>query len=103
MRYFTFLLIFLGFSISSAAQVNTVTIDKYKAGIRLLFDGKALMINGMNWDYFPIGTNYSFSLWSQSDAFIKQVLDDEMPMLKNMGVNAIRVYAGIQKKWITYI
>ena len=61
------------------------------------------MINGMNWDYFPIGTNYTYSLWQQSDDFIKAALDTEMPMLKNMGVNAIRVYTGIQPKWIKYI
>jgi len=61
------------------------------------------MINGMNWDYFPIGTNYTYSLWKQSDDFIKAALDTEMPMLKNMGVNAIRVYTGIQPKWIKYI
>jgi hypothetical protein len=61
------------------------------------------MINGMNWDYFPIGTNYSYSLWNQSDAFIQQALDDEMGLLKNMGVNTIRVYSGIPKKWIEYI
>ena len=28
------------------------------------------MVNGMNWYYFPIGTNYSFSLWNQTDDFI---------------------------------
>lgn len=64
---------------------------------------QAFMVNGMNWDYFPIGTNYMYSLWNQSDAFIKKALDDEMSLLKNMGVNAIRVYTGIQPKWIKYI
>jgi hypothetical protein len=57
----------------------------------------------MNWDYFPIGTNYSYSLWNQSDDFIRQALDDEMGLLQNMGVNSIRVYSGIPKKWIEYI
>ena len=57
----------------------------------------------MNWDYVPIGTNYSYSLWEQSDDIIKAALDDEMSLLKNMGVNAIRVYVGIQPKWIEYI
>jgi beta-galactosidase/beta-glucuronidase len=61
------------------------------------------MIHGMNWDYFPIGTNYSYSLWQQPDTFIKQALDTEMSLLKDMGVNTIRVYTGMQPKWITYI
>ncbi|MFZ1748971.1 MAG: glycoside hydrolase family 2 TIM barrel-domain containing protein, partial [Saprospiraceae bacterium] len=58
---------------------------------------------GMNWDYFPIGTNYTYSLWTQADATIMAALDSEMSLLKNMGVNTIRVYTGIPKKWIQYI
>ena len=42
------------------------------------------MINGMNWDYFPIGTNYSYSLWTQPESVIQQALDDEMSLLKNI-------------------
>ena len=57
----------------------------------------------MNWDYFPIGENYTYSLWTQPDDFIKDALDKEMSLLKNMGVNVIRAYAGIQPKWIEYI
>ncbi|MDC1516005.1 glycosidase [Polaribacter sp.] len=72
-------------------------------GIKLSVNGNDFMINGMNWDYFPIGTNYSYSLWNQSEDVIKVALDAEMSLLKNMGVNTIRVYTGIQPKWITYI
>jgi hypothetical protein len=85
------------------AQADKVSVVTNNVGVKLLVNGKSLMINGMNWDYFPIGTNYTFSLWQQSDDFIKAALDTEMSMLKNMGVNAIRVYAGIQPKWIKYI
>ncbi|HKK24574.1 MAG TPA: glycoside hydrolase family 2 TIM barrel-domain containing protein, partial [Gracilimonas sp.] len=49
------------------------------------------------------GTNYAYSLWNQSPEFIQRALDYEMALLKNMGVNAIRVYTGIPKRWITYI
>lgn len=103
MRQFTLLLICMGFSFSLMAQAPRITIDKNNSGAKLLVDGKAFMVNGMNWDYFPRGTNYNFSLWDQPDDFIKRALDDEMTMLKYMGVNTIRVYSGIQKKWITYI
>jgi hypothetical protein len=95
--------ILLCFTISLFAQADRVAFEQNEDGIKLLVNGKAMMVNGMNWDYFPIGTNYSYSLWSQSDAFIKKALDDEMTLLKNMGVNTIRVYTGIQKKWIQYI
>ncbi len=103
MRHIASLLLFFSLSVSLLAQANKVVIEQNEKGITLLSDGKAFMVNGMNWDYFPVGTNYSYSLWNQSDDFIRQALDYEMSLLKNMGVNTIRVYTGIQKKWIQYI
>ena len=91
------------FSPTVFSQGNKVLISKNIDGMKLNVDGKDFIINGMNWDYFPIGTNYSYSLWKQPDATIQQALDDEMSLLKNMGVNTIRVYTGIPKKWIEYI
>lgn len=96
------LLTFLCLTASLLAQ-KKVQVQNQDIGWTLSIDGKPTMINGMNWDYFPVGTNYSYSLWNQSDDFIKQALDSEMGLLKNMNVNAIRVYTGIPKKWITYI
>lgn len=96
-------LVFVCFSFLLVAQRNNVKIENSTDGIRLKVDGKYFMVNGMNWDYFPIGTNYTYSLWDETDQFIKQALDDEMGLLQNMGVNAIRVYTGIPPKWITYI
>ncbi len=103
MKQFFFLQILLSFSISLFAQAGRVDVEKKADGWRLRVNGEAFMVNGMNWDYFPIGTNYSYSLWNQSDDFVRQALDAEMSMLKNMGVNTIRVYVGIQPKWIRYI
>ena len=85
------------------AQTNKVSIKKDATGQRLVVDGEDFMINGMNWDYFPIGTNYSYSLWNQSDDLIKAALDAEMGLLQNMGVNTVRMYTGVQPKWIQYI
>ena len=87
-----------GFSQSGKVQIENINNDT-----KLVVDGKDFMINGMNWDYFPRGTNYSFSLWNQSDDFIIAALDAEMGLLKNMGVNTIRTYTGIQPRWIQYI
>ena len=78
-------------------------VDKDTMGLKLKVNGSDFMVNGMNWDYYPIGTNYSYSLWKQSDPIIKEALEEEMSLLKNMGVNTIRVYTGIPKKWIEYI
>lgn len=91
------------YSMSNYAQADKVLVEKDNSGFKLKVNGKDFMVNGMNWDYFPIGTNYTYSLWKQSDAFIQEALDDEMSLLKNMGVNTIRVYTGIPKKWIEYI
>jgi hypothetical protein len=105
MSKITALLVALFFfaSASLSAQSGKVIVDQSADGWKIMVDGKPMIVNGMNWDYFPIGTNFSYSLWNQSDDFIKQALDDEMSLLKNMNVNAVRIYTGIPKKWITYI
>ena len=103
MRNFILLLTLIIFSPTVFSQGSKVAVLSNKEGMKLVVDGKDFIVNGMNWDYFPIGTNYSYSLWNQKDAFIQQALDEEMGLLKNMGVNTIRVYSGMPKKWIEYI
>jgi hypothetical protein len=70
---------------------------------KLIVNDSVFIINGMNWSYKPIGFNYEYSLWQQSDETIKSVLDTEMSMLQIIGVNSVRIYTGIQPKWIEYI
>ena len=41
------------------AQTNSVSLKKSDEGIRLVVNGNDFIINGMNWDYFPIGTNFN--------------------------------------------
>ena len=96
-------LVLILFTTTLFAQSGGVSVVKDKQGMKLVVNGEDFMINGMNWGYVPIGTNYSYSLWKQSDDVIKAALDAEMGLLKNMGVNAIRQYTGIQPKWIQYI
>jgi hypothetical protein len=103
MKKIIFLLTFLCNSSFFYAQSDRVMVDKDTMGLKLKVNGADFMVNGMNWDYYPIGTNYSYSLWKQSDPIIKEALEEEMSLLKNMGVNTIRVYTGIPKKWIEYI
>ena len=103
MKKLNLLLVFLVFSFTLFAQSQKVKIENRSDGMYLMVNEKPFMVNGMNWDYYPVGTNYNYSLWNEPDDFIKQALDDEMALLQNMGVNTIRVYAGIPKKWIEYI
>jgi hypothetical protein len=63
-------LIFFLFISTAFSQSNNVSVVSNDEGIKLVVDGKNFMINGMNWDYYPIGTNYSYSLWNQSDNVI---------------------------------
>lgn len=97
------LLLLLSFVPLVASDVYQVGVESDASGMKLQVNGKDFMINGMNWDYFPVGTNFSYSLWNQPDDLIRAALDAEMSLLKNMGVNAIRVYTGIQPRWIQYI
>jgi hypothetical protein len=103
MKKIILLLIFWSSSLTIYSQADKVTIDKSDSGLKLKVNNQELMINGMNWDYAPIGTNFNYSLWKQPDNIVQKALDDEMALLKNMGVNTIRVYSGIPKKWIEYI
>ncbi len=103
MKIFFFIMIFCSYSCTAYCQADKVTIKKNNNGIKLKVNGNDFMINGMNWDYFPIGTNYTYNLWDKKDPVIQEALDSEMSLLKNMGVNAIRVYTGIPKKWVEYI
>ncbi len=91
------------FATTVFAQTGKISVVKNDKGMKLVVNGSDFMINGMNWDYQPIGTNYNYSLWTQPDDVIKAALDDEMSLLKNMGVNTIRQYTGVKPKWIQYI
>lgn len=92
------------FTTTLFCQVGQVLVSNEGNEMKLVVNGDDFMINGMNWDYVPIGTSVvNYSLWKQSDDVIKAALDAEMGLLKNMGVNAIRQYEGVQPKWIKYI
>ena len=90
------------FTLPGFAQ-DRIEIVSDSLGSRLTIDGKPFFMKGMNWDYFPIGTNYSYSLWEQSDDVVKAALEREMTLLKGMGVNAIRQYNTVPPRWIQYI
>ncbi|MFD0862895.1 glycoside hydrolase family 2 TIM barrel-domain containing protein [Sungkyunkwania multivorans] len=101
-NYFLKCVLFL-FTIGAFSQAQQVTISKGAKGMTLQIDGKDVMINGVNWDYVPIGTTITDpGIWRESDDIIRAALDSEMSLLRNMGVNAIRTY-NLPPKWIAYI
>jgi hypothetical protein len=97
------LLILFILPLSALAQADKVSVSNNADGMKLTVNGKDFFVNGMNWDYSPIGTNYSYSLWKQPDDIIRAALDTEMPLLKSMGVNVVRQYTGVPARWIQYI
>ncbi len=86
-----------------AAGPAQVKVVSDAAGWRLTVDGKDFMVVGVNWDYFPIGTNYSYDFWHQPDEVIEAALASEMPLIKRMGANALRLYAGIPPRWVRHL
>ncbi|HYX33388.1 MAG TPA: glycoside hydrolase family 2 TIM barrel-domain containing protein [Oligoflexus sp.] len=104
MRLFLFLfLCSLLWTTDLCAATPRFTIKQDERGARLQRDGQDFLIKGVNWGAIPVGENYAYDLWSRSDADIRAVLDVEMPLLKNMGVNAIRQFAMIPPRWVAYI
>jgi hypothetical protein len=86
-----------------SVQAQYVQTQKDENGWRLLIDNKPVEIKGMVWSYTPIGENYTYDLWSKSDDFIQKMIDTDMPLLKAMGVNTIRIFSAIPPKWVEYI
>ncbi|MET1260148.1 glycoside hydrolase family 2 TIM barrel-domain containing protein [Flagellimonas sp. DF-77] len=94
----------LFFATGLQAQADKVAVVDEGQGPKLVVNGQEFMINGMNWDYIPIGTNtVNAGFWKKSDDIIKAGLDTEMSLLKNMNVNVIRQYTGVPARWIRYI
>jgi hypothetical protein len=100
-----FLSLFLAlFTTALLAQAARVRVVQDAQGMKLVVNGSDFMVNGMNWDYIPIGTNtVNADFWNKSDDIIKAGLDAEMSLLKNMNVNVIRQYTGVPARWIRYI
>ena len=86
-----------------SSSLPEIRVVRDGSGTRLQVDGRDFLLRGVNWDYFPIGTTYSYDFWGQPEAVIEAALDREMTLLRSMGVNAIRVYAGIPPRWVRHI
>ncbi len=96
-------LLILGVALPALAGVDRVQVVNDASGSRLQVNGEDFIINGMNWDYIPIGDNYNYALWNQPEEVIREALHGEMLLLKNMGVNVIRQYVGVPPEWVQYI
>jgi hypothetical protein len=101
------LLLLAGVAVSARAAQPAVgpavSIVSDASGEKLQVDGKDFMVYGMNWGWMPIGQNYMYVLWNQPDDVIKDALARDMPLLQEMGVNAIRQGSDTPPRWVRYI
>ena len=89
--------------VSQAQASDKVTTYKDENGWKLQVNGRDHYIKGVVWGYTPMGENYTYNLWGESDEFVKKVLDYDFGRMKAAGVNTVRSFAMIPPKWVTYI
>ncbi|MFK8016701.1 MAG: hypothetical protein AB8G17_14805 [Gammaproteobacteria bacterium] len=93
----------LFFTAGASHATEVVTTYKDENGWKLQVDGKDFYMKGMVWGYTPRNENYTFNLWGKPDEHIRDVLDYDFGLMAAGGVNAIRSFAMIPPKWVTYI
>ena len=86
-----------------AGEANKVNTYQDEKGWKLQVDGEDFFVKGVVWGYTPIGENYSYNLWANTDEQIKKVLDYECGLMKAAGINAIRSFGMMPPRWVTYI
>ncbi len=102
-KYITSIFV-LFFSVSLyASSVDVVKTLKDSNGWKLQVNNKDFYLKGMVWGYTPKNENYTFNLWEKSDEDIKAVIDHDFSLMAKAGVTAIRSFAIIPPKWVTYI
>ena len=102
--HFLFLIMVIS-SVLSCSDIENqeIRVLSDSQGHRLQVNGEDFIVNGMNWDYFPIGTTYSYNLWEKPDSFIINALEHEMSLLQDLGVNTLRQYSSVPPRWVKYI
>ncbi len=102
-RWLTLGILLAALLASQAHAADKVTLYNDENGWKLQVNGSDFYIKGVVWGYTPIGENYTYNLWGQSDENVRKVLDYDFGLLKAAGVNAVRSFNIMPPKWITYI
>ncbi len=105
-RFYILLPLLLLFNIAHAEMSDFPSIVKTyndSNGWKLKVDNEDYFVKGMVWGYTPIGENYSYNLWANTDEQIKKILDYECNLMKKAGVNTIRQFGVIPPQWVEYI
>ena len=98
------LVLILCFTVSIFAETGQkISTFQDAGGWKLKVDGNDFFVKGVVWGYTPIGENYSFNLWGNTDEQIKKVLDYEAKLMTDAGINTIRCFGLIPPRWVTYL
>lgn len=104
MRQVILLLIFFFFNINNLwSSSYDVEIKTDATGSYITVDKRAFDLKGVVWNHIPPGEDFNYSLWKESDEYIRTVIDRECSLMKVMGVNTIRTMEEVPVKWIEYI
>ena len=88
---------------AQAAAADKVTTHKDAKGWKLKVNGKDFHVKGMVWGYTPKDENYTYNLWAKPEPMIRSILDYDFSRMQKANVNAIRSFATIPPKWVTYV
>jgi beta-galactosidase len=98
------LVLFMAIAAACFAETpDIVTTYQDSDGWKLKVNSEDYFVKGVVWAYTPIGENYSYNLWGNTDEFIMKVLDYECGLMKEAGINTIRSFGIIPPRWITYM
>ncbi|WP_460054334.1 hypothetical protein [Spirochaeta dissipatitropha] len=97
------LLLVGGGSVAAQSRGTHSAIERSANGYRLMVDSAPFEVKGVVWSYTPIGENYTYDLWSEPESIIRENIDRDAALMKEIGVNAIRVFSDVPPKWITYL
>ncbi len=71
----------------SSSKIPSITIDKQN-GYKLLIDGKPFLIKGVCYSPIPIGKDYEYNFWGDSNK--PWLIDGKL--MKDAGINTVRFY-----------
>jgi len=103
MKKLTAFLVLLFTALAFAQAQIVTTVRDAHGGWELRVDGHRFFVKGVNWSVNPPGTHGVWSLWNESDATVRRVIDAEAQMMVAAGVNAIRVGPDIPARWVEHL
>lgn len=88
---------------SMASDADHVTVVHDASGWKLQVNGDGFFVKGVVWAYIPRNKDVSYDLWNQPEKLVQKVVDHELSLMQQAGINAIRTFSLVPPKWVEYI